>query len=569
MDDKPVMLIVDDVEINRVVLAQFFQDDFTILEAENGQQALDIMEEQPVSIVLVDLVMPVMDGYEFLSVLQRNDQYQGLPVVVMTAQSDGDSEVRAMELGAADFITKPCNPTIVRCRVRNVMGRTENEWRRIEQLASDRQMMEMTRFIEQDQLTGAYNREAFYKKASQMMLEHRDTLYEIVYLDIDCFKVVNDLFNLETGNLILKTAGYFLQVLVGNRGLCCRMEADHFVLCMPRDHVKPETLLEALDGAVASLNISHSIVFYAGIYEVDNPLLAVDQMCDRARMAMSKIKGNYMQRYGVYDESMRELMLEEQMIARDMEFALQSKQFSIFVQPIYDTLLGKVVSAEALVRWQHPLKGLISPARFIPVFERNGFIVRLDRYVWEEVCKMMVQLRETTGMVIPVSVNVSRLNLYNLDLLDFLMGLVKKYQLSPELLHLEITETAYTRNPQQLVDEVNMFRQNGFKIFMDDFGNGYSSLNMLKDLPVDTLKIDLGFVQNVEFSGRAGIIMKSVVDMADQLGMEVVVEGVENQAQLNFVRSVGCRVIQGYYYSKPLPADEFWQMQAKGRGTIQ
>ena len=562
MDDKPVMLIVDDVEINRVILAQFFQDDFVILEAENGQQALDIMEEQPVSIVLVDLVMPVMDGYEFLSVLQRNDQYQGLPVVVMTAQSDGDSEVRAMELGAADFITKPCNPTIVRCRVRNVMGRTENEWRRIEQLASDRQMMEMTRFIEQDQLTGAYNREA-------LMLEHRDTLYEIVYLDIDCFKVVNDLFNLETGNLILKTAGYFLQVLVGNRGLCCRMEADHFVLCMPRDHVKPETLLEALDGAVASLNISHSIVFYAGIYEVDNPLLAVDQMCDRARMAMSKIKGNYMQRYGVYDESMRELMLEEQMIARDMEFALQSKQFSIFVQPIYDTLLGKVVSAEALVRWQHPLKGLISPARFIPVFERNGFIVRLDRYVWEEVCKMMVQLRETTGMVIPVSVNVSRLNLYNLDLLDFLMGLVKKYQLSPELLHLEITETAYTRNPQQLVDEVNMFRQNGFKIFMDDFGNGYSSLNMLKDLPVDTLKIDLGFVQNVEFSGRAGIIMKSVVDMADQLGMEVVVEGVENQAQLNFVRSVGCRVIQGYYYSRPLPADEFWQMQAKGRGTIQ
>jgi len=565
MDDKPVMLIVDDVEINRVVLAQFFRDEFQILEAENGQQALDTMEQQPVSIVLVDLVMPVMDGYEFLSVLQRSDQYMGLPVVVMTAQSDGDSEARAMELGAADFITKPYNPTIVRCRVRNVMGRTENEWRRIEQLASDRQMMEMNRFIEQDQLTGVYNRETFYKKASKMMLEHRDTQYEIIYLDIDCFKVVNDLFNQETGNLILKTAGYFLQVLVGNRGLCCRMEADHFVLCMPRDHVSPAHLLEALDDAMASLNISHNTVFYAGVYEVDNPLLPVDQMCDRARMAMSKVKGNYMQRYGVYDESLRELMLEEQMIARDMEFALQSNQFTIFVQPIYDALLGKIVSAEALVRWQHPVKGMISPARFIPVFERNGFIVRLDRYVWEEVCKLMVKLRESTGSLIPISVNVSRLNLYNLDLLDFLMGLVKKYQLPAELLHLEITETAYTRNSQQLIEEVRMFQQNGFKIFMDDFGNGYSSLNMLKDLPVDTLKIDMGFVQDVERSGRAGVIMKSVVDMADQLGMEIVIEGVENQSQLNFVRSIGCRNIQGYYYSKPLPLEDFRQLYAKGR----
>ena len=565
MDDKPVMLIVDDVEINRVVLAQFFRDEFQILEAENGQQALDTMEQQPVSIVLVDLVMPVMDGYEFLSVLQRSDQYMGLPVVVMTAQSDGDSEARAMELGAADFITKPYNPTIVRCRVRNVMGRTENEWRRIEQLASDRQMMEMNRFIEQDQLTGVYNRETFYKKASKMMLEHRDTQYEIIYLDIDCFKVVNDLFNQETGNLILKTAGYFLQVLVGNRGLCCRMEADHFVLCMPRDHVSPAHLLEALDDAMASLNISHNTVFYAGVYEVDNPLLPVDQMCDRARMAMSKVKGNYMQRYGVYDESLRELMLEEQMIARDMEFALQSNQFTIFVQPIYDALMGKIVSAEALVRWQHPVKGMISPARFIPVFERNGFIVRLDRYVWEEVCKLMVKLRESTGSLIPISVNVSRLNLYNLDLLDFLMGLVKKYQLPAELLHLEITETAYTRNSQQLIEEVRMFQQNGFKIFMDDFGNGYSSLNMLKDLPVDTLKIDMGFVQDVERGGRAGVIMKSVVDMADQLGMEIVIEGVENQSQLNFVRSIGCRNIQGYYYSKPLPLEDFRQLYAKGR----
>ena len=207
--EKPVMLIVDDVEINRVVLTQFFQEEYLIIEAENGQEALNVIEKQPVSIMLMDLVMPVMDGFELLSILKRNQRYAELPVIVMTAHSDGDSEARAMEMGAADFITKPYHPIIVRCRVKNVRARLENEWRKIADAAKDSQIMELHRYIEKDSLTGLYNRETFYERAAALMQKDPDRPYSIVYLDISCFKVINDLFHVETGNLILRTAACF------------------------------------------------------------------------------------------------------------------------------------------------------------------------------------------------------------------------------------------------------------------------------------------------------------------------------------------------------------------------
>ena len=565
MDNKPTMLIVDDVNINRTVLAQFFHDEYRIVEAENGQEALAMLEQEAAHIVLVDLMMPVMDGLEFMSTLKSNDHYKGLPVVAMTTHGDLDGQTWAVELGAADFITKPFNPTIVRQRVRNVMGSSENEWRRVAQMASDKQLAEMASYVDNDSLTGLYNREAFYRRVSRLLQDNAETQYEIIYLDVYNFKIINDLFAMETGNLVLKTAAYYFDVLTGNGGVCGRVESDHFVLCVPRGQVRIEQLLEGIDSTVVSLGISHNIVFYAGIYKVENVFMAVDQMCDRARMAMNKVKGSYLHRYAYYDEALKQQMLEEQMIVRDMEFAVQERQFDIYLQPVYEIDTGRIVSAEALVRWQHPSQGIISPGKFVPVFERNGFIVRLDRYVWELVCGFMGKMREVTGRLLPVSVNVSRLNLYNLDLLDFLMGLVKKYHISPEYLHLEITESAYTEEPRQLIEEVELFRKNGFKVSMDDFGRGFSSLNMIKDLPVDTLKLDLGFVTRGDADGRGARIMGGMVDMAKDMEMSVVVEGVENQEQLDFVRQMGAGYVQGYCFAKPMPKVEFMELFRKNQ----
>ena len=556
MDDKPVMLIVDDVEINRVVLTQFFQEEYQIIEAENGQEAMALIERQPVSIVLVDLVMPIMDGFQMISMMKRNDQFAGIPVVVMTANNDGDSEARAMEMGAADFITKPYNPTIVRCRIRNVMAREEIEWRRVAQVAQNRQLMEMHQYVEKDSLTGIYNREAFYRKAAELMQEHHQTRYSIVYLDISCFKVVNDLFRIETGNLILKTAAFYFNVLVGEEGLCARIEADHFALCVPTDKLDMDKTIAGLDSTIQSLGISHNVLFYAGIYPVDNVYLPLDQMCDRAHMALNRIKGRYMTRYAYYDKAMRDQMIEEQMIARNMEYALQEEQFVIHLQPIYETGANSIVGAEALVRWNYN-KGQISPGKFIPIFENNGFIVRLDRFVWEEACKVLRAQIDAGLTPVPISVNLSRLNFYSQDLLDFLRELMKKYDLPAKLLKLEITESAYMDNPHQLIAIVRAFKGHGFSVLMDDFGSGYSSLSMLKDLPVDVLKIDMAFVQEVDKSSRAGAILESIVELGKHLRMEVVVEGVETREQVDFLEKIGCRLIQGYYFSKPLDKESF------------
>jgi len=560
------MLIVDDVEINRVVLTQFFQEEYQIMEAENGQEAMSIIEDQPVNIVLVDLVMPVMDGFQVLAMMKHNDQLAGIPVVVMTANNDGDSEARAMEMGAADFITKPYNPTIVRCRIRNVMAREENEWRKVAQIAQNRQLIEMHQHVEKDSLTGIYNREAFYRKAAELMQEHHQTQYSIVYLDISCFKVVNDLFRIETGNLILKTAAFYFNVLTGGDGLCARIEADHFVLCKPTKNLDMDNLMVGLDSTIQSLGISHNVLFYAGVYPVDNAFLPVDQMCDRAHMALNRIKGRYMTRFAFYDKAMRDQMIEEQMIVRNMEYALQEGQFVINLQPVYEIPARKVIGAEALVRWNYP-KGPIPPSKFIPIFENNGFIVRLDRFVWEEACKVLRAQIDAGLEPVPISVNLSRLNFYSHDLLDFLQSLIKKYDLQPDLLKLEITESAYMENPHQLIAMVRAFRGAGFSVLMDDFGSGFSSLSMLKDLPVDVLKIDMAFVQEVDKSSRAGAIMESIVELGKHLNMDVVVEGVETQEQLDFLVKIGCREIQGYYFSKPLAKEVFMGLVQRGQDS--
>ncbi len=554
---KAAMLIVDDVEINRVILAQFFKNDYTIFEAGNGREALDFMMENKIDVILLDLVMPIMDGFEFLSHMKRDARFSSIPVIATTAQSEGENEVKAMEMGAADFISKPYSPTVVRMRVRNVMARMENEWRKVEQTAQNQQIVEMQRLIEQDALTGIYDRESFCRKASALLQRDAGTRYAIIYLDISYFKIINDLFGMETGNLILKTAGAYFQHVAEGNGLAGRMEADHFALCLPLDSLNMEALIQGLDGAVQSLAIRHNILFYAGVYPVSNVFLTVDQMCDRAHMAMNTVKGNYNKRYANYDEDMRALILEEQMILREMEYALEEGQFCIFIQPIYSLKDGRDISGEALVRWIHPLSNMIPPSRFVPLFERNGFIVRLDRFVWEEACKLLSSEKKKYGRVIPISVNVSRLNFYDADLLAFIQSLLKKYSLEPWMFKMEVTESAYTDNPQQILNAIHIFQEAGFQILMDDFGSGYSSLSMLRNAPVNVLKIDMRFVQDIETSHRAAVIMKNIVNMARDLNMGVVIEGVETKDQVDFLREIGCDAIQGFYFARPMPLDQY------------
>lgn len=567
MDEKPVILIVDPADANREVLAGFFREDYEIAEVADGSAALAVMGSRRVNLVLLEMEMPGMDGVDLMTVMKHTSGMNEIPVVAMLHRGDYESEANAVEMGAADFITKPFHPTVVQCRVRNVLGGHENEWRKALQVAQDREIVEMQRSMETDSLTGLYNRETFYRKAAELMQGNRDTLYDIVYFDISCFKVINDLFHMETGNMILTTAGFYFPAMVGDAGVCARFEADHFVICIPRDRLDIDRVMKGLDDSVKSLGINHNIRFFAGIYPVQDAFLPVDRMCDWAHMALNKIKGSYGIRYAYYDESMWDVMVREQTLVRDMEIGLHEKQFCVYMQSVYNVEKKRIVGAEALVRWNHPDIGTILPSYFIPLFERNGFIVRMDRYVWEEVCKFLREQKERFGTVIPVSVNVSRLNFYNLDLLQYMLSLVEKYRLEPWMLKLEITETAYMDEPEKIISVIKEFRAQGFAVLMDDFGSGHSSLSMLKNLPVDVLKLDMSFSHEAGHSQRVNAILKFIMSLSRELGMQVIAEGVETKQQLDVISSLGCQDIQGYYFSRPLPAEKFMKTLEEQQGA--
>ena len=524
---------------------------YKIISADNEHEILNVLSNEKIDIIFIALNSQTTDGFDFFKTLSKDSQYKNIPILAIVTYGDLDSVSRAIELGAIEFVTIPFNKTIINYRIRNVLAHCQ-------QAEKDAKIKKMHQVLEIDQLTGLYNRETFYRKAKEIIEENPEVQYCIVYLDINCFKVINDLFHSDTGDLILKTASdYFLKKINSRIGVSGRIEADHFVLCVPQDTLDMDRLIKDIDTTIKSLGISHNILFFAGVYPVTDATVPIDQMCDRASMALNKIKGNYVRRYNFYDVGMRDRMLKEQMIVRDMEFALKDNQFTIFLQPIFRPETNEIVSAEALVRWFHPESGMISPGYFIPVFERNGFIVKLDRFVWEAVCKFLRSRLDAGKKIVPVSVNVSRLNFYSLDLLIFLLNLIKKYDLEPWMLKLEVTESAYTDNPQQLINIINQFKENGFPILMDDFGSGYSSLNMLKNIQIDILKVDMAFVREIEHSERARTILLMIIGLAKELGMGVVTEGVETQTQLDYITNMGSVDIQGYYFSKPLAVKDF------------
>lgn len=550
--EHPKMLIADTEDGSRQ-LKKIFEAEYQIIETDSGEGLFAAFAENKFEVALIDIKFP--RAREFVMRLKSDDHFAEIPVLALV--SNLDDGAHAMNNGATDFLMRPYHPLVTRHRVHNIVDKFMVE-RMLAHSHIERISFNDKIHLEIDRLTGLYNREAFCQRAAALMQANLDQKYYIIYFDISCFKAINDLFHVETGNQILRTAAdYFKRQIDPSIGICGHLEADHFVACIPQNKINVGNLLDGLDGAIQSLDISHNILFYAGVYPVNNVDLPVDQMCDRANMALKKIKGNYMNRYAYYDDGMREVMLQDQMIVRDMEAALAENQFRIFLQPVYNVKTDSIESAEALIRWFHPINGMVSPGKFIPVFERNGFIVKTDRFVWEEVCKFIRRQREETGQVIPVSVNVSRLNFYNLDLLEFLLGLLEKYDLESWMLKLEITESAYTDNPHQLMSIIKAFREEGFPVLMDDFGSGYSSLNMLKNLPVDVLKVDMAFVRELEESERAYMILKFIMMLARELGMDVIVEGVETKKQLDYLTSLGADKIQGYYFSRPLPVPDF------------
>lgn len=415
-----------------------------------------------------------------------------------------------------------------------------------------------------DELTGIYNRHTFYTETANLIHENPDKNYAIIHWDIARFKIINDLFGTAEGDKLLRYISHILYTLIDIDGTFGRFDADIFAMCIEDKDNSVEDIMNAINERLKDYPIDFEIVPCFGIYKVDRESgMTVSAMCDRANLAHRTVKGNYMNRYAVYNDKLRTDLVKEHEVTAEMNTALEEEQFEVYLQPKYNLTNETVVGAEALVRWQHPTKGMISPGVFIPIFERNGFIMKLDEYIWEHTCMILKRWKDEGKPVLPVSINISRIDLYNPHLCDIIIGLVNKYNIPPRYLELEITESAYTENLNQLMPIMKRLQDYGFIILMDDFGAGYSSLNMLKDVPVDVLKIDMNFLRGDAEQGRGGIILNSVVRMAKWLSLPVIAEGVETNTQVNFLRSIGCNDAQGFYYSRPVPVLEFEMLVKK------
>lgn len=542
---KRKILVVEDNALNRGLLCEILKTEYDVAEAENGREALAILrqEEGNFSLILLDIVMPVMDGYEFLAVVKNDPDFSSIPVIV-TTQNDGESEeVTALSCGAADFVVKPYKPQIILHRAANIIHLRESA--------------ALVNEFRYDRLTGLYSKEFFCQQAGELLHQNQDKEYDIICSDIVNFKLVNDIFGVPAGDRLLRMVAQEYTALTEGRGICSHFHADQFACIIEHNWDYTETMFQDSCSRINLLSQSQNIVMKWGIYRVEDRNVSVERMCDRALLAVRSIKGMYKKFFAYYDDELRSKLLQEQEIVDSMESALAQGQFEIYLQPKYRLKDNRMSGAEALVRWNHPEWGLQSPAVFIPLFERNGFITRLDQYVWDKVCAVMQSWKNRGLPPLPVSVNVSRADIYNADLTAVLMGLLQKYELPPASLHLEITESAYTENPRQIIETVSHLRELGFVVEMDDFGNGYSSLHMLHEMPVDVLKLDMKFIQSEPVTPVNQEIMRFIINLAHLMSLSVVAEGVETEEQLERLRRIGCECVQGYYFSRPIQVKEF------------
>lgn len=540
------ILIVEDNELNREILSSILSDHYRILEAENGLEALQILRQSrdDIALILLDVMMPVMDGYAFLDCAKADPDLSLIPVIVMTQSDSEADEVTALAHGATDFVPKPYRPQVILHRVASIIKLRETA--------------AMVNLFEYDRLTGMYSKDFFCQRVQEILLQHPEKQYNIICSNIENFKLYNDLFGAPSGDELLRKIAAFCMEQVGERGICGRLSDDRFMcLCERRERYDDKMFFDFVAKINRLKENRNNIMVKWGIYEISDRSVSVEQMCDRAMLAANSIKGQYHKYFSFYDDELRSKLLREQAITDVMETALQPKQFVVYLQPKYSLNGDCLAGAEALVRWNHPELGFISPGEFIPLFEKNGFITRLDRYVWDCVCALQQGWREKEYPIFPVSVNMSRADIYQADLKEFLMKTVQKYGVATADLHLEITESAYTENPSQIIETVDELRKLGFVIEMDDFGTGYSSLNMLNQMKLDILKLDMKFIQSETAKPVDQDILQFIVGLARWMNLSVVAEGVETREQLERLREIGCDYVQGYFFAKPMPSDQY------------
>lgn len=433
---------------------------------------------------------------------------------------------------------------------------------------------EMLHLAYYDHLTNLYNYQKF-KEEGQKKLKDKHLNWAVIYSDIAGFKIINDLNGYEFGDKVLKELANILKDEETSNDLTCHMTADKFL--MMREYRDKQELIECCQRIYQKLSLllkeyglEKEIVIKFGIccLEDDDKIENIDGLIDRSHLALNEIDANHKDYYCFYNYSMRERMMKEADIESKMEKALENREFIFYLQPKYDVYGNAILGAEALVRWVDKSGQMIMPGEFIPIFEKNGFLLKLDEYIYESVCQYLADRIQKQRPVVCISVNISRLHFYQSDFVERYVNIKKKYNIPDHLLELEITENILLEDMKTIERTISQLQSYGFSCSIDDFGSGYSSLNSLKDLPFDVIKLDKVFLDNSVNTKRSEEIIKSIIDMAKHIEIITVAEGVETYEQLDFLKKTDCDMIQGYIFSKPLPIREFEEVLRENKSIV-
>lgn len=425
---------------------------------------------------------------------------------------------------------------------------------------------DITEFSEKDVLTGGYNRWGFIRTTERLLNEVPDrTKYAVLFFNVKNFKAVNELFGVESGDVVLQNIFRTLTHSKLSPVITARVESDHFVCLIEKKNLDFEELTSVCDNKFVKDGKCMNLIIRCGIFYVEEKPMKILGMIDRAKLAKRYITDEYVQPYMVYDHSMQVAYIDKAKLAGELQEGIAKEQFKVYYQPVIDTKTGKIASAEALIRWIHPDKGFISPALFIPALEENGHISELDFYVLKKVWQFINDRCENNKFVVPISVNLSWMDFYDEIMMEKILKEMDRFRENgrEHMARFEITETSYAAIRENRSGILESLRIKNAKILLDDFGSGFSSFGMLQDYDFDILKIDMSFIRKIGENPKTKSIVHSIIGMAHEIGIKTVAEGVETEEQVSFLRQSGCDYIQGYYYSKPLPEEEFVEFLEK------
>ncbi|MBQ5431606.1 MAG: EAL domain-containing protein [Lachnospiraceae bacterium] len=555
-DRRKCALIIDDAAINREILKEILKDEMDIMEAADGSTGLEILKDnlEDIDIVLLDLIMPgVLDGFGVLSEMKREHITDYVPVIMISSDSDTANMERAYDLGALDYITRPYAERIVRRRVLT----TVDLYQRQRELAAsiDRQYKADKNDV--DSLTGLTYKQHFFHLADTRLKDGVFGKLWMIAMDIDHFKLFNSYYAWEAGDIYLKQIGECLQQVVQRYGgIAGYLGGDDFVLlCPARDGILDEIHTYATQ-LLETNSFELSFAPKYGVYELNASDNSAKETYDKAAIALETIKGNYTKSRALYDSEMVRKAKDEIHLLKQIQKGIREGEFTFYLQPKVDMESGKIIGAEALARWYHDGK-VIMPESFIPVLERNGFISTLDREIWKQVAIWCRKRLDEGRIPVTVSVNVSKVDIYTMNVAEYLKELSETYDLPPHLTEIEISEEAFTRDSEKLHETLSQLHEYGFTVCMDDFGQGYSSLNSLRSSDIDSLKVDAYFLNHSEENLSKSVnILKSILDMASQLRLPVILEGIETEEQAKTLQQIGCTYAQGYLYGRAVPIEE-------------